>query len=66
MARNRPKPAEIKPASSERPETPAMMVSENVISAKNSGAPKASATLARSPAKKMSARLEMKSAMQEA
>ena len=43
-----------------------MMVSENTISVKNSGAPNFSARLARNPAKKINARFEMKSAMHDA
>src|SRR6056297_3243881 len=48
------------------PDTPAMMVSENRIRVKNSGGPKLSAKDASHPAKTISARFDIKSAVQEA
>src|SRR6056297_2005478 len=66
VASKSPSNAESAPRSRLSPETPAMMVRENRISAKNSGGPKLSAKDARKPAKKMSARFETKSAVQDA
>src|SRR6056297_4019588 len=58
--------ADSAPRNKLSPDTPAMMVSENRIRVKNSGGPKLSAKDASHPAKTISARFDIKSAVQEA
>ena len=65
VAKINPRQVDPNPFNRSSPDTPAIMVRENTISVKNSGGPKRNAKLARIPAKKISDRFEMKSAVQE-
>ena len=66
VANSSPSAADTMPLTRFLPETPAMMVSENTMSVKNSGGPNLSANPANSPASRISDRFETKSAKQEA
>ena len=65
VASNKPKHAEIRPRAKLSPATPAIIVNEKRMSAKNSGGPNRNAKDAINPAKKIKAIFETKSAKQE-